>query len=167
MDEKALVKLARAGDKEAFAKLYIQLKDKLFRYAYFMLGSTEDAQDAVSSCITAAYQSIASLKSEKAFSAWLFRILYRECCAILRHKAAHRDEQNIDDAEPVSYNDIYLAPELKEALSLLTEEEKDIVLLSAVAGYNSKEIAAMLNLKATTVRSKLSRSLAKMRNFLE
>lgn len=167
MNEKALIKLARAGDKEAFAKLYIQYKDKLFRYAYFKLGSTEDAQDAVSSCITEAYLSIAALKSEKAFSAWLFCILYRECCAILRHKAAHKDDQNIDDTEPVNYRDIFLAPELKEALSLLTEEEKDIVLLSAVAGYNSGEISAMLNLKAATVRSKLSRSLAKMRNFLE
>lgn len=56
--------------------------------------------------------------------------------------------------------------ELREALATLSEEEKDIVLLSAVAGYSSKEIGQITKLKPATVRSKLSRSLAKMREFL-
>ena len=60
-----------------------------------------------------------------------------------------------------------VASELKEALAILYEDEKDIVLLSVVAGYTSKEIAEMLGLKASTVRSKQSRALAKMRKFLE
>ncbi len=167
MDERALVRSARAGDKAAFAQLYIRYRDKLYRYAYFKLGSAEDAQDAVSSCITQAYMGVASVKNEKAFSAWLFKILYRECCAVLTKKAQLGITVDIDDAQPQAGGDIHLAPELEEALAQLSPEEKDIVLLSAVAGYSSPEIAAMLNLKAATVRSKLSRSLAKMRTFLE
>ena len=49
----------------------------------------------------------------------------------------------------------------------LYDDEKDIVLLSVIAGYNSKELGSMLGIKAATVRSKLSRALAKMRKYLE
>lgn len=162
-----LVKRARNGDKTAFAKLYISYKDKLYRYAYFKLGNTHDAMDAVSNCITQAYLSIYSLKSEKAFSAWIFKILYRECCTILSKKAVDSQIQDIDGLNIESPQGVELAPELKEALSILYDDEKDIVLLSVIAGYNSKELGSMLGIKASTVRSKLSRALAKMRKYLE
>lgn len=165
--ENNLIKKAKEGDKDAFGKLYIQYKDKLYRYAYFKLGNADDAMDAVSGCITQSYMGIKSLKSEKSFSAWIFRILYRECCMLLRQKATDIERQNIDDIDFPSQGNIELAPELKEALAILYEDEKDIVLLSVVAGYNSKEIAEMMSLKPSTVRSKQSRALAKMKKFLE
>ncbi|MGN0562823.1 MAG: RNA polymerase sigma factor, partial [Candidatus Fimenecus sp.] len=56
--------------------------------------------------------------------------------------------------------------DLRNALMRLTEEERQIVLLSAVAGFTSKEIAATVDLTAGAVRSKLSRSLEKLRTYL-
>lgn len=162
-----LIKKARDGDKNAFAKLYISYKDKLYRYAYFKLGNTHDAMDAVSSCITQAYLSIYTLKSEKAFSAWIFKILYRECCTILGKRAVDSQNQDFNELNIKANQIVELAPELKEALSILYDDEKDIVLLSVIAGYNSKEIGNMFGIKASTVRSKLSRALAKMRKYLE
>lgn len=167
MDDRDLIKKARAGDKEAFAKLYIKYKDKLFHYAYFKLRSSEDAGDAVSACIVEAYTGIAALKSEKAFSAWLFRILYRECCAIIKRRADFGIPDELSGNEQAAPDNTYLAPELCEALDILSSEERDIVLLSTVAGYNSGEISCMMNIKSATVRSKLARALSKMRNFLE
>ena len=165
--ENDLVKRAKSGDKDAFAKLYTAYKDKLYRYAYFKLGDPDDALDAVSECITQAYFGISSLKSEKAFSGWIFKILYRECCALQRQKSFDSNRLDIYELNVEAPDAVTLAPELKEALSRLYDEEKDIVLLSVVAGYNSKEIARMLGLKPSTVRSKQSRALAKMRSFLE
>lgn len=167
MDTENLVKKARAGDKAAFSRLYINHKDSLYRYAYFKLGNEHDAQDAVSACVVSAYTGLSALKSDRAFSQWLFKILYRECCAVLRQRSLRRDEESLDEAEELYTCDSNLAPELSEALLMLDSEEKDIVLLSAVAGYKSGEIAEMLGLNASTVRSKLSRGLAKMRKFLE
>lgn len=161
-----IIKKARAGDKQAFAQLYLQHKDSLFRYAYFKLGNAQDAQDAVADCIAEAYAGIARLKSEKAFVSWLFQILYRKCCAILTRNSARKDELSLDDSEiPVA--DSHLAPELEEALAILSAEEKDIVLLAVVSGYKTREIADLLKLNHATVRSKLSRALAKMKSFLE
>lgn len=158
-----IINRARAGDKQAFAQLYTQQKDKLFRYAFFKLGNAQDAQDAVSGCIAEAYAGITQLKSEKAFFAWIFKILYRQCCALIRERA-----QLVPEKEELAVSGYsYLAVELKEALAILSPEDRDIVLLSAVAGYKTREIADMLHLNHATVRSKLSRALAKMKTFLE
>ena len=59
-----------------------------------------------------------------------------------------------------------LSIELSEALSQLREEERNIVLLSIIGGLSSTEISALTGLASGSVRSKLSRSLAKMREFL-
>lgn len=165
--DNSIIKRAMGGDKDAFAKLYIEYKDKLYRYAFFKLGNRDDAMDAVSGCITSAYLSIGTLRSEKAFSSWLFKILYRECCAILRQKTVERDNIDYQSLELEAEGNGLLSVELKEALDSLYYEERDIVLLSVIGGYNSKEIAEILNMKPGTVRSKLSRALAKMRSILE
>ena len=168
MDENSLIKKAVTGDKKAFAKLYTLYKDRLYRYAYFKLGNDSDAQDAVSACITAAYENIVGLKSEKAFQAWIFKILYRCCCELVKNQIAENSREALEELNklPVSENG-YIAAELKEALYQLCPDDREIVLLSAVAGYNSREISKITGLKSSTVRSRLSRGLAKMKEFLE
>ena len=56
--------------------------------------------------------------------------------------------------------------ELQQALDILSEENRQIVLLSVIAGLSSKDIAELTGLKDSTVRSRLSRSLAQMREYL-
>ena len=62
MDEK-LIKEAIAGSKEAFCSLYGKYKDRLYRYALYRLNDPTEAEDAVSECVLAAWQSIGSLRS--------------------------------------------------------------------------------------------------------
>lgn len=171
MDEK-LVNEAIAGSKEAFCRLYGEYKDRLYRYALYRLGDPDDAEDAVSECVLAAWKSIGSLRSGKAFGSWIFSIL-SACCAS-RIKTAIREREKLqsitrngpagtgaDSSAPPS-----LSVELTEALSQLKEEDRDIVLLSVIGGLNSAEIGSLTGVAAGTVRSRLSRSLAKMREFL-
>lgn len=168
MDEKTLVQRAVTGDKEAFAGLYTRCKDSLYRYAYFKLGNDADAQDALSDCIVAAYRSIGSLKNAATFSAWIFRILYRCCCTYVKDQIEQNARADISTLERVSADDErLLSVEIREALDRLDPLDRDIILLSAVAGYNSREIAAVTGIKAATIRSRLSRGLKKMRTFLE
>ena len=168
MDEKMLVQRAVTGDKDAFAGLYTRYKDSLYRYAFFKLGNDSDARDAVSDCIIAAYQGIGKLKNESTFCSWIFKILYRCCCTYVKDQI----EQNDRAAEetlarvPVEDNRL-LSVEVREALDQLDPADRDIVLLSTVAGYNSREISSVTGIKANTIRSRLSRSLKKMRSFLE
>lgn len=168
MDEINLVQKAKSGDKEAFCELYMLYRDRLYRYAYYRLGNSEDAQDAVSSTVIEAYQNISKLINEKAFSGWLFKIHYRSCCSLIKEQSRQNNTEDIESLNKEAVTTInYDSTELNEALDILREEEREIVLLSAVAGYNSREIADTMGLKHSTVRSKLSRSLSKMRKFLE
>lgn len=165
MDERTLVKNAKNGDRDSFAQLYMLYRDRLYRYALFRVGG-QNAADAVSECITQAWRSVKSLRDEGAFGGWIFRIMHRVCAVEIKEQILRRDMSDIDDIS-IEFAENFKALELKEALSRLSDDEREIVLLSAVMGLSSKEIGAAVGARPSTVRSKLSRSLKKMREFLE
>lgn len=160
---------ASGGDRAAFCELYGAYKDKLYRYALYRLGNPTDAEDAVSDCIVSAYRQIGNLKKPEAFSSWLFRILYCACNALIKAQIQQRNTVDINDVEGVLRTDMQQTvdkTELQQALDILKPEEREIVLLAVVSGLSSKEISKITDLTPGAVRSKLSRSLKKMREFL-
>jgi RNA polymerase sigma-70 factor (ECF subfamily) len=169
MDEKQLVIQAKNGDVKSFCILYDNYKRKLYNYAYFKLGNSQDAEDVVQDCVLTAYEQLHKLKKPEAFSSWLFKILYFACISAIKTQIEKRNTFDIEDYENIiSYDnntDVERA-ELKQALDILSEDEKNIVLLSVVVGLNSKEIAKITGFTAVNVRQKLSRSLAKMKRYL-
>lgn len=170
MKETELVKNARQGDKESFCILYGAYKDRLYRYAYYKLGNAEDAQDAVSDCIVSAFEQIKNLRRAEAFSSWIFRILHITCSKYVKRQIDARETSSIEAfSNSRALSDSYdnSSAELNEALDILNNEEREIVLLCVVAGLTSKEAAKLTDMTAGSVRSKLSRSLSKMRSFLE
>ena len=68
MDEKELVIRAKKGDIDAFCILYDNYIRKLFNYAYYKLGNSEDAEDVVQDCMLTAFEQLGKLKNPKAFS---------------------------------------------------------------------------------------------------
>ena len=160
--------------KEEFCRLYGEVKDKLYRYALYRLGSPEDAEDAVSDAVLAAWKGIAGLESTDAFGAWIMSILANTCNTHIKKIIKNREklekaklsEEALGDSSGGLNAQGSLRTELAEAMSLLSDEERSIVLLSVIGGLSSKEIAETTDLTAGAVRSKLSRSLAKMREFL-
>ncbi len=170
MNEKELVLLSKGGNKEAFSELYSLYKDKLYRYAFYRLENRQDAEDAVSDAVYSAFYQIGRLKKPEAFSAWIFRILYVSCGEIIKARAKRRAMADINDmSEKLTYDmeETVNKTELQQALDILKDDEREIVLLSVVSGLNSKEISKICDMTPGSVRSKLSRSLAKMREFLE
>ena len=170
MDEKNLIMKAKSGNKEAFCALYSQYKERLYRYAFYRLQNEEDAKDAVSDCVFSAFVQIGSLKKAEAFPSWIFRILYCSCTAITKKQIEDRKKENLESLENVLTSDFENAiekTELQQALEILKENERDIVLLSVVGGFNSREVGKMVDMTSGAVRSNLSRSLKKMKNFLE
>lgn len=172
MNEK-LINEAISGSREAFCKLYGEYKDGLYRYALYRLGDPHEAEDAVSDCVLAAWQGIGSLRSSNAFSAWIYKILSNCCASHIKaamisregfERVCREDGASVLSADSRTYPSA--AVELAEALAQLKDEEKEIVLLSVVAGLNSNEVSELTGLSPGGVRSKLSRSLSKMRKFL-
>ncbi len=167
-DVKGLVNKAKKGDTEAFGALYEMYATELYRFAVYYLNSPTAAQDAVQDTVLEAFKGIPKLKSPDKFKAWLFRIHSNVCKQHLRSVYISSDTVSLenylspaDDAPPLS-----LALEVNGALNALDKDDREIVLLSVVCGCTGKEIAEMLDCPQGTVRSKLSRSLEKLRLIL-
>lgn len=163
-EKRQLVERAKAGDTHAFAMLYQEIYEDLYRYAYYMLQNQQDAEDVVSETVLAAFDGIHKLRKVEAFRGWMFQITTNICKKRRKEylkKTVELEENMVEWTEETQE-----ALDVRKALKLLSEEERQIVGMSVLAGYTSEEIGKALRLKAGTVRSKLSRSLEKMRRVL-
>ncbi len=168
---KELVTLAKNGDAEAFGELYELYYKDMYCYACYITGSESLAQDAVSDAVLSAFRQIKTLKKAEAFKGWLFKILCAACKRYYtdeqkRKTLVYLDDENGGYFEPMSFESVELSVELRRALETLSAEEREIVLLSVLGNYKSHEIADILDYPSSTVRSKLKRSLRKLRKEL-
>lgn len=157
-----LVKKAKRGDTEAFAVLYTDIYENMYRFALYTLRNTADAEDVVSEAVTEAFASIKKLRSEEAFKSWVFQILSNKCKDKLREYA----KKTIELDETVSQNCRIQGPEegmiVRKLFFELADEERLIIGMHLFCGYKSREIAEILHMNENTVRSKESRGLKKM-----
>lgn len=149
---------------EQFIELYEPVYKDMYRLAYYYLGNAQDAEDAVSETVLKAYEKFASLRKKEAFKSWIFKILVNQCMSFLRKKSIKGTAELLEEPsfEP-KLEDMTMALDL---LSVLSEEERQIVVLSVFGGYKGEEIARVLHIKHSTVRSKYRRALKKMEQHL-
>lgn len=163
-----LAKKAKHGDARAFGEIYSAFSGEMYRYALYHTGSAEAAEDAVQEAALEAWKNIGKLKSEEAAKAWFFKILSRSCKHMLREKyRAVFSPLEADLPQPDTNENVALGLDLLRLINTLESDEKDIVLLSIIGGLNSREISKITSINAATVRSKLSRTLAKLRRETE
>lgn len=149
---------------EQFLELYKSVYKDLYRLAYYYLGNSQDAEDVVSETVLKAYEKFASLKKKEAFKNWIFKILVNQCMTYLRKKSAKSVAELVE--EPVFEPNLEEAVVTQDLLAVLSKEERQIVVLSVFGGYKGEEIAELLHMKHSTVRSKYRRALKKMEQYL-
>lgn len=154
---------------EQFVLLYEQLRHEGYRYALYYLGNPEDARDAMQDAALDAYSGFSGLRSTEGFRAWFFRILAVKCRRQMKKRIDRRGLVPLpeEDAlfEEMAQDPCFVAAlELKEQLARLREDEREMILLAAVGGYTSAEIGELLGRPAGTVRAKMSRALARLRD---
>ena len=162
------VKKARAGDADAFAELYSTVYKDLYRIALVNLKNQHDASDVVSDTVLEAFSSIKKLKDEKAFKAWIIKILTVKIKNKQKEYIKNRDyREELESVEQEKTDEInYGGLELMEEFRRLSEEERLVLSLSVVSGYTSEEIAKVTGLSANTVRSKAARAKIKLKQML-
>jgi RNA polymerase sigma-70 factor (ECF subfamily) len=163
-DFKVDVSLARKGDTQAFAGLYSAVYKEMYHAALYNLRNQHDAYDVVSEAVIDAFSSIGKLKNEEAFKSWIMKILFSK----IKQKQKSYYSDNTELNEDIMYNcefDFECA-ELKEALENLDDESRAILSLSVLGGYKSEEIAKIYGLKASSVRSRLSRIKTELKSEL-
>lgn len=176
MDEDQLVALSRAGDGEAFNRLVERYQQLVYNLAYRMLGERFAAEDATQEAFLAAFRGIRSLRGE--FRPWLLRIATNACYDQLRRRRSvgmvelsFLDETDAEPSDPVETPEEWvlrreLAVVLQRGLLALPPDQRAAVVLSDVQGLSYEEIASVTRTSLGTVKSRLSRGRARLRDFL-
>ncbi|AIQ12592.1 RNA polymerase sigma factor [Paenibacillus durus] len=152
-----IIHRAKHGDKEAFAQLVKRYKGHVYRYAAGMLGDRMDAEDVSQEAFIKVYYSLSGLDNEYAFSSWIIRIVSNLCKDRLKKRTK---EQRMSDEPNETIADQHLPDPLEklsieEAMSRLTVEHREILLLHEVQGYRYEEIADIMEIPLGTVKSRL------------
>ncbi len=164
-----LVNEAKNGNPQAFAELYSQYAEDMFRFAYYYLGSHHRAEDCVSEAVLLAYRKVGTLRKAASFKSWLFKILRNCCNAALREKIEGDNILELSEAtyRTASQGDLDSTIALCDILAQLPPRDREIILMYYCHDYTSKEIAHELDLNHSTVRTRIRRTTEKLRELLD
>lgn len=174
MDEELhrLIREARDGSDEAFAKLVRRFKDHVYRHAYGLLHDKSVAEDASQEAFLKCYSNLSRLENAYSFASWLTRIVSNACMDRLKKRKPA--EANFDETPEslfasgirASRRDAELKFAIEEAMAALSFEHRQILLLHDVQGYRYEEISKLLGIPTGTVKSRLNAARSAMRREL-
>jgi RNA polymerase sigma-70 factor (ECF subfamily) len=166
-----LVERAMAGDLEAFNELARLSIDKLFAVARLILRDSERAQDATQEALVAAWRDLAGLRDPERFESWLRQLLvhacYREARSARRRRGYEARVQPLEGGSSDPAVAVADRDELDRGFSLLTPEQRALIVLHYYLGLPLQETALALSLPVGTVKSRLHRTTRQMRATLE
>ena len=145
-------------------ELLLSNYDQYYRLAYSYVHNDADAGDIVQNGAYKTIKNSGELQKEEYASTWLYRIMLNE---IFRLCGQKRTEELPADAEEVQTEDCYEDIDLKRALFELPDEERIIVELKYFEDMKLDDIATILNENVNTIKTRLYRSLKKLRIRLE
>ena len=150
-------------DKEQFAAAAQEMERSLYCIARSYLHCEADCEDALQSALLRAWEKRNTLREERYFRTWLTRILINSCKEILRHRKRERSmDEYPETAAPPSAD-----PVLWELLRAMEPKYRIIVILHYRDGYSIKEVAAILRLPESTVKTRLFRARQQLKTDLE
>lgn len=158
----SLIEEAKMKDSDAFDRLMRPQLQGLYRIAISMLENEEDAADAIQETVLKCWQKIGQLKREEYFRTWLTRILINQCKDILRGRKKYI---LVEDIPETGYEDQYFTNEWKTLLSSLDEKYRIVMELYYVDEFSTKEIAFMLHITESNVRSRMSRGRKQLEQY--
>ncbi len=166
--ETILLQAAKAGDSEAFGYLYDNCIKRLYDFVYFKTLNKDLAEDLVSETFIKTLKNIKSCQDN--FSSWIFAIARN---SIIDHYRRHHEE-SIEDAWEIAADYDLLkivgvslnAEIIKLAMTNLSSEERDIIILRFWQDLPFKEIAVLIGKKEGAVKMSLKRSLSRLRRLL-
>jgi RNA polymerase sigma-70 factor, ECF subfamily len=182
MDEVSLIEQARKGDVDSFNTLILHYQNAVYNAVYRMLGEPDTAADVAQEAFISAYRSLNSFRDGN-FKAWLIRIATNACYDEFRRRK-RRPLSSLDElteeneANPILSDNHEAGPEeqgqqaeliaaIEKCLEALPEEQRVTAVLCDVEGYDYNEIATIMSSSLGTVKSRLSRARAKLRDCLQ
>lgn len=159
-----------AGDREALAQLYRRTRTAVYGLALSYVKNAHDAQDVTQDTFVRVWDSAYQYKPQGSPMGWLLAVARN--LALMKLRQGSRQEQLEDEEwDAIPAESPAVTPEdrqvLQQAMAVLTDEERQVVMLHAVTGLKHREIAHLLEMPLATVLSKYHRALKKLRVQLE
>ncbi|MFN2104664.1 MAG: RNA polymerase sigma factor [Candidatus Promineifilaceae bacterium] len=181
MDEEALIKKAQKGDVTAFNRLVLHYQEAVYNVAYRIMGEPQSAEDATQEAFISAYNALNSFRGGS-FKSWLMRIATNACYDELRRRK-RRPQTSLDNLMDENESFAYLrsavdGPEvaqqrlevmhaIEDCLRTLPDDQRITAVLCDVEGYDYQEIAGITGVSLGTVKSRMSRARARLRDCLQ
>lgn len=162
----------RLSDSKAhrYEKLVQHYHGDIYRYGYWLCKNADIAQDLVQETFLRAWKSLDSLLDPAAAKAWLVTILRRENARRFERKQFDYDDNteqdSLSDSSEVSAEQQYDNTLLRRKMAALAPEYREPLVLQVIAGFNSDEIAKLLQLNVNTVNTRLFRARKLLRDSL-
>ena len=174
--ETTAVLKAQRGDVEAYAAIVRAYQQTAFRAAYLVTRNAADAEEAVQDAFVKAWQALRRFDNTRPLRPWLLRIVVNEARNRRRSAGRHNAiaQRAIDEASggavpppEASVGARDLSKTMLNAVDSLPEEHRLVVAARYFLDLSESETASVLQLRAGTVKSRLSRALARLREELE
>jgi RNA polymerase sigma-70 factor (ECF subfamily) len=168
-DEATLIRQARSGSPDAVETLVRRNWDGAHRTAFLIVQDAAAAEDIAQEAMLAAVRAIESFDRRRPFRPWLHRIVVNRSLDWLRARS-RRPEVSSELTAPAEHEAApgdRISDELMAALAGLEPADRALVVLRHLLGYRASELGRMLDMPAATVRTRLARALARLRERLE
>lgn len=173
--EEQTVRLAINGDQQAFALLYDTYVDSIYRFIYIRVEDQQTAEDIASSVFLKAWEKLSSYQQRGLpFRAWLFRIARnavidhyrtRKEVAPLEAAANATDRRSLSLSEGVAVK--LEAESILRLMEQLTEDQRNVLTLKLVHGFDTEEVAKTLGKRQGAVRALQMRGLQTLAKLME
>ncbi|MFQ6019552.1 MAG: RNA polymerase sigma factor [Dehalococcoidia bacterium] len=172
LQEWDLVQRAQQFDASALAWLYQVYHPKIYNYAFLQLGNAQLAEDVASDVMVKVIESIGGFRFRGApFAAWVFRIA-RNRIIDMHRRRRRRGEVQLDkevagrEDPTTSVEQALDRGHLQAALSRLTEEQRQVIVLRFIEGFDNASVARVLGRSQGSIKSLQHRALASLRRIL-
>jgi len=175
-----LIERTLAGEGDAFGILVRRWERQIFGLALRVLGHEETARDVCQETFLSAFRNLSKFRGDAQFSSWLYRITLNQCNTHLRRTEAKAnvslDEQLESGApEPASsaecaddaINREQMTKHLRRALAAIPVEMRQVIIMKEYEGLKFHEIAEILDLPVSTIKTRLYTGLTQLRRRLE
>ena len=175
-EDSGLFARAQRGDTAAYEEIVQRYQQVAFRTAYVITGSVPDAEEAAQDGFVKAYRALGTFRSGAEPRPWLLKIVANEARNRVR-SAGRRHHLELRLAERFRPGDAAPSPEaetvaaedtrrLLDLVNSLSEEDRLVITSRYLLELSGEETAAVLGIPQGTVKSRLSRALARLRSTL-
>jgi RNA polymerase sigma-70 factor (ECF subfamily) len=184
-DERELLERLRRRDEAAFNSFVLLYQERVFRLLLRMIGDRAEAEDLAQEVFISIFKAIEGFRGDSQLSTWVYRVAANHCRNRIKYLSRRRkhfggefDEENEEGKDTALAPQRPTAPDrlmearqtesvLQAGLLALDEEQRELLVLREVEHLSYEEIMEILGLPEGTVKSRLHRARAALREHIE